>query len=164
MTCCILSFQCKSNRNYFLLQGTSGAFFAAQFLLTGAWAGLLFNGYNIFRAVVCECFNKQPRRRNLLLLETLVLVLALCSALIFREAWWLVAFTWIAQASGTYTMWTRHGKKIRIMQLAVVSPFWLLYDLLIPVPTIGGILAELFNMTSVVISMLRFRKSGYDNT
>jgi hypothetical protein len=61
-------------------------------------------------------------------------------------------------------MWTRDGKKIRISQMAVVSPFWLLYDLLIPVPSIGGILCEVFNMASVIISFIRFKKTGFDKT
>jgi hypothetical protein len=73
-------------------------------------------------------------------------------------------FTLIAQATGTFAMWTRDGKKIRLSQMAVVSPFWLLYDLLIPVPSIGGILCEIFNMTSVIISFVRFKKTGFDKT
>ena len=72
--------------------------------------------------------------------------------------------TLIAQVTSTFAMWTRDGKKIRISQLAVVSPLWLLYDLLIPTPSIGGILCEVFNMASVVISFIRFKKTGFDKT
>ncbi len=160
--CGISSFQCKSNRNFFLLQGMSGVFFATQFLLTGAWAGLLYNALNIIRAVVCECFNKTPRLRNLILLESLMVGAALCSMLVFHEVWWLVAFVVIAQSTGTFMMWTRDGRKVRLGQFWVVSPGWLLYDLLIPVPSIGGILTEVFNMGSVIVSFIRFRKSGFE--
>lgn len=159
----IISYQCKKNKNYFIWQGLSGAFFSAQFILIGAWAGLIFNAFNIVRAIAYQS-KKAKSVFCVISLELLVLMAALLSIFVFKEAWWLVSFTLIAQATGTFAMWTRDGKKIRVSQMAVVSPFWLLYDLLIPVPSIGGILCEVFNMTSVVISFIRFKKTGFDKT
>ena len=159
----IISYQCKKNKNYFIWQGLSGAFFSAQFILIGAWAGLIFNAFNIVRAIAYQS-KKAKSVFCVISLELLVLMAALLSIFVFKEAWWLVSFTLIAQATGTFAMWTRDGKKIRVSQMAVVSPSWLLYDLLIPVPSIGGILCEVFNMTSVVISFIRFKKTGFDKT
>ena len=163
MLAAVISYQCKKNRNYFIWQGLSGAFFSAQFILIGAWAGLIFNAYNIVRAIAYQ----SKKAKSVICvtgLECLVLMAALLSIFVFEETWWLVLFTLIAQATGTFAMWTRDGKKIRLSQMAVVSPFWLLYDLLIPVPSIGGILCEIFNMTSVIISFVRFKKTGFDKT
>ena len=163
MIAAIISYQCKKNKNYFIWQGISGVFFSAQFILIGAWAGLIFNAYNIVRAIAYQS-KKAKSVMCVIGLESLVLTAAMLSIFVFKEAWWLVTFTLIAQATGTFAMWTRDGKKIRIAQMAVVSPFWLLYDLLIPVPSIGGILCEIFNMTSVIISFIRFKKTGFDKT
>ena len=163
MLAAVISYQCKKNRNYFIWQGLSGAFFSIQFILIGAWAGLIFNAYNIVRAVAYQ----SKKSKSIICvagLECLVLTAALLAIFVFKEAWWLVSLTLIAQATGTFAMWTRDGKKIRISQMAVVSPFWLLYDLLIPVPSIGGILCEVFNMTSVIVSFIRFKKTGFDKT
>ena len=163
MLAAMISYQCKKNKNYFIFQGLSGAFFSAQFILIGAWAGLIFNAYNIVRALAYQ--SKKARSVACVIsLECLVLTAALISIFVFKEAWWLVSFTLIAQITGTFAMWTRDGKKIRISQMAVVSPLWLLYDLLIPVPSIGGILCEVFNMASVIISFIRFKKTGFDKT
>ena len=163
MLAAMTSYQCKKNKNYFIFQGLSGAFFSAQFILIGAWAGLIFNAYNIVRALAYQ--SKKARAVACVVgLEFLVLTAAMISIFVLKEAWWLVSFTLIAQITGTFAMWTRDGKKIRISQMAVVSPFWLLYDLLIPVPSIGGILCEVFNMASVVISFIRFKKTGFDKT
>ena len=163
MLAAMISYQCKTNKNYFIFQGLSGAFFSAQFILIGAWAGLIFNAYNIIRALAYQ--SKKARSVACVIsLECLVLTAALISIFVFKEAWWLVSFTLIAQITGTFAMWTRDGKKIRISQMAVVSPLWLLYDLLIPVPSIGGILCEVFNMASVIISFIRFKKTGFDKT
>ena len=163
MLAAMISYQCKKNKNYFIFQGLSGAFFSAQFILIGAWAGLIFNAYNIVRALAYQS-KKAKSVACVIGLECLVLGAALLSVFVFKEAWWLVLFTLIAQVTGTFAMWTRDGKKIRISQMAVVSPFWLLYDLLIPVPSIGGILCEVFNMASVIISFIRFKKTGFDKT
>lgn len=163
MLCAMISYQCKTNRNYFIWQGMSGVFFSAQFIMIGAWAGLVFNAYNIVRAVIYQS-KKSKSLGVVILLETLVVAATLTSIFVFKETWWLVLFTFIAQATGTFAMWTRNGKTIRISQLAVVSPFWLLYDALIPTPSIGGILCEVFNMASVVVSFIRFKKTGFDKT
>ena len=163
MLAAMISYQCKKNKNYFIFQGLSGAFFSAQFILIGAWAGLIFNAYNIIRALAYQ--SKKARSVACVIsLECLVLTAAMISIFVFKEAWWLVSFTLIAQVTGTFAMWTIDGKKIRFSQMAIVSPFWLLYDLLIPVPSIGGILCEVFNMASVIISFIRFKKTGFDKT
>lgn len=163
MLCAMLSYQCKTNRNYFIWQGMSGVFFSAQFIMIGAYAGLVFNAYNIVRAVIYQS-KKSKSVYAVILLETLVVAATLTAIFVLGEAWWLVMFTFIAQATGTFAMWTRNGRTIRISQLAVVSPFWLLYDALIQTPSIGGILCEVFNMASVVVSFVRFKKTGFDKT
>ena len=163
MLCAMLSYQCKTNRNYFIWQGMSGVFFSAQFIMIGAWAGLVFNAYNIVRAIIYQS-KKSRSIFVIILLETLVVAATLTSIFVFKETWWLVLLTFIAQATGTFSMWTKNGKTIRIAQLAVVSPFWLLYDALIPTPSVGGILCEVFNMASVIVSFIRFKKTGFDKT
>ena len=163
MLAAVISYQYKENKQYFIFQGLSGVFFSAQFILIGAWAGLIFNAYNIVRAIAYQS-NKAKSVYCVIGLEFLVVIAAAFSVFVFQEAWWLVSFTLIAQLTGTFAMWTRDGKKIRISQLAVVSPFWLLYDLLIPEYSLGGILCEVFNMASVVISFIRFKKTGFDKT
>ena len=82
------------------------------------------------------------------------------SVVVFQELWWIAILLLVAQAGGTLAMWTRNGKTIRIAQLSMISPIWIVNNVFYF--SIGGILCEVFNMLSVVISMLRFRKTGYD--
>ena len=163
MLAAVISYQCKTNRNYFIFQGLSGLCFSIQFIMIGAWAGLLFNAYNILRALVNQ--TKIAKKMLCLIgLEALVLTCTLVAILVLKETWWLVLLAFVAQAASTFSMWTRNGKTIRIAQLSVVSPLWLLYDALIPMPSIGGILCEVFNMISVIVSFIRFKKTGFDKT
>ena len=55
------------------------------------------------------------------------------------------------------SMWTNDSRKIRLYQLFVVSPMWLVYDALAGAqPSVAGIITELFSMASIIISIKRF--------
>ena len=81
--------------------------------------------------------------------------------LYFKDKWYLVLILTIAQFMGTYSMWTQKGSIIRYIQLSVISPLWLTYNFLLPIPSIGGILTETLNITSVIIALIRYRKIGF---
>ena len=49
-----------------------------------------------------------------------------------------------------------------IAQIAMISPIWIVNN--VYYGSIGGVVCELFNMLSVLVSFLRFRKSGYDKS
>ena len=57
--------------------------------------------------------------------------------------------------------YTYYGRSIRWGQLLAVSPLWIIYNLLLPVPSIGGILTEVINIVSVCLALYRYRKSGF---
>jgi hypothetical protein len=59
-----------------------------------------------------------------------------------------------AQLVGTLAMWSRNGKTIRVLQLFCVSPLWLIHNIF--VFSIGGILCEVFNLGSIIVSLIRF--------
>ncbi len=52
-------------------------------------------------------------------------------------------------------MWNENGKLIRYFQVGALSPSWLIHNVFNF--TLGGILAEIFNMTSVIVSLIRFK-------
>ena len=56
--------------------------------------------------------------------------------------------------------WSRNGKKIRLAKLLIVGPGWLIYD--IYAWTVAGILAELFALTSTVVSIFRYGLNNLD--
>ena len=83
-------------------------------------------------------------------------------ALVHSGVSWIALILFTAQGGGTVAMWTHNGKTMRIAQLCLVSPMWIVNN--IYYFSIGGILCEVFNMVSVIISFVRFGKTGYDNT
>lgn len=157
----VLSLQCRSNRNFFLCQEIAGILFGVSFFMLGAWGGALMNLYGIIRP---EVLRREKIARSKWVLAGLLLLLFLCSFVIFlisEEKWYLLLLVTAAQAAGTVCMWIRSGKAIRLCQLFVVSPFWMTYNILIPVPSVGGILTESINIISILIALIRYRKIGF---
>lgn len=160
MCCAFVSYQCKRNRMYFLFQTLCPVFFTVQYILLGAWSAVFMNLFSIFRGVTFFLGDRCRSSVYLGFMELGFLLSSVLSVVFFEEYWWIAALLLVAQAGGTLVMWTRNGKKIRIAQLFMISPIWIVNN--VYYRSYGGIFCEAFNILSVVISMLRFRKTGYD--
>ena len=161
MAITIVSMQCRSTKKFFLMQTISGVLFTTSFLLLGAWGGTLMN---IFGTIRTELFRREKFATSKWSLLFLFLLLAVCAVLmacVFNEKWYLLLIVTVAQLTGTCCMWTQNGKVIRIGQICCVSPLWITYNCLLPVPSIGGILTEIFNICSVCLALFRYRKTGF---
>ncbi len=161
MACAFISYQCRKNSAYFALQAGCGIFFGIQFLLLGGWSGFFLNVFSVIRGVVLGLGDKFRKRYVLALIEASFAVSLTLSVVIFQEPWWICALLLIAQCGGTLAMWTQDGRKIRIAQLSFISPIWLFHNSFYKF-SVGGILCETFNIISVIVSFIRFGKSGFD--
>jgi len=150
-----VSFQLKENKKFFMLQALSGCMFALNFLLLGAYTGCLLNFINIFRGAVMAGGKKTSK--PYLLIITLALY-TIATVFTYTNIFSLIAL--IAQLVGTLAMWSRNGKTIRILQLFCVSPLWLVHNIF--VFSIGGIICEVFNIGSIIVSLIRFGVSGFE--
>ena len=160
--CALISYQCKKNRNYFLFQMGCGIAFTVQFALLSSWAGMLLNIFSILRGIIFALGDKCKKPAYLWLMELCFAASCIAAPLFFGEKWWIAALLFIAQGGGTLAMWSRNGKTIRIAQLFVISPLWIVNN--VYYASIGGVVCEVFNMLSVIVSFIRFRKTGYDKT
>jgi hypothetical protein len=160
--CALTSYQCKKNRNYFLFQMGCGIAFTVQFALLSSWAGMLLNIFSILRGIIFALGDKCKKPVYLWLMEFCFAASCIAAPLFFGEKWWIAALLFIAQGGGTLAMWSRNGKTIRIAQLSFISPLWIVNN--VYYASIGGVICEVFNMLSVIVSFIRFRKTGYDKT
>ena len=158
----MLSYQFRKNRTYFLLQAACGVAFSVQFVLLHSWAAMLMNVFSILRGLIMAGGARFKRIPYLVLMEALFFGSCAASFLFFGEEWWIALLLAVAQCGGTLVMWGRDGKKIRLAQLLMISPLWLTNN--IYYGSIGGIVCEVFNICSVLVSFIRFRRTGYDKT
>ncbi len=161
MICAFLSFQCRKNRNYFFLQSGCGLCFAIQFALLGGWSGFLCNIFAIFRGIVMARGEKARKWYFLAFIEAGFVLSTALSIAVFHEPVWIALLLFVAQGGGTLAMWTNNGKTIRLFQFFASSPIWLVHNTVYAF-SLGGILCEIFNMVSVAVSFIRFRKTGFE--
>ena len=156
---CVLfiSYQCKETKKLCIVQGVSSSLFALSYFLLGAYTGCILNVINIFRGIF---FGFAPKKRQNVLLIMLALMYIAATAVTYSDFFSLLIL--VAQLVGAFSVWLGDGKKLRILQLCVVSPVWLIYN--IKVVSIGGIVGESFSILSVIISFIRFGADGFSES
>lgn len=152
----IASFQCKNSHKLIVMQLVANALYVLSLLLLGAFSGCIGLIISCARNLIIA--SKRPWAR--------------------WKGWpWLLvclnvigtAFTWVGPlsllpligvSSLTLANWTRNGRVIRIANFAVSSPVWIVYDIF--TGSWFGIAAELFCMSSVVVSVIRYGWKALD--
>lgn len=150
------SFQLRGRR-LFLAQTIAAVFFTVHFCILGAFAGMAQNGLGIVRNALLSVEGKKWASHPAWFwgLNGAYLV---CGVIFWQN--WLSLLPVLAMIVSTAAMWTKKGKIIRITQLFCISPLWLTYN--ISAGSIPCVLTELFNMTSVIVSLVRFGWKGLD--
>lgn len=178
-----LSYQCKSNRNLYLCQTLGSAMFALNFILLGIAAagdptkmlGSFTSGFmnfiSIIRMFILFKGDKYKKKWvyntiQLLFIGFTGLSIGISFIIGFesKEKIFLglltSAFVLVAQLVGTYAMWKNDGTIIRKLTLFCVSPLWLANNII--VFSLGAIICEALNMISIIVSFIRYRKTGFE--
>ena len=157
----VSSFQCKKNRNFFLLQGIGSFAFFLNFLLINAYAGALFNLTNLVRGLL---FSKEDKKAwKLILIIVLYTVCFAFSTLLVWGNWFkifIASLPYVTLVVMSVLMWLSNGKYIRYFQVSLMSPAWIVHNIFNF--SLGGILCESFNMISTIISFIRYGKDGFE--
>ena len=151
----ILSFQCKSNRKLIIVMGLGAFLFALSYFLLGQPSAALFN----IIAFICSVACLKEKLKNKFVFGFIFLLYALAACYTF-EGWWSIVLM-LAEVAASYSIMFGTGTFIRNARLFFISPVWLINNTLVCF-TIGGTICEIITMASVVISFVRFRKTGFE--
>lgn len=157
--CATLSFQQKENKRLFFMQLMSSAFFGIQYILLGFWSGPIFNAISCVRSLILYRGGKMAASKKLELGILGALTVAYICILVFLHEW-QATFSFLAMTLSTLSMWSNSGKKIRLVQLCLISPCWLVFDFLSG--SIAGIVSETIAAGSVIVSIIRYGINGFD--
>ena len=152
IACMCLSYQFKKSRTLFMIQLIASLLFSIHFLLLGAYTGMILNGIEILREYLLLQDDK-PWANRKWVIWGMAAVMALAGILTW-EGWYSI-FSVIGSTAGTFFLWTRDPKKLRLGSLFVVSPGWMTYN--ICVLSIAGIVTEALSMGSILISFIRYK-------
>ena len=147
----VFSFQCKGTRKLFFLQLAGNLLYFFHFLLLRAFTGcvsvLAGISYNLFLAGKWDWMRRKHWAVVLIGLQVV-----------------LTVFTWnngysilplVANISFIISGWTEDIRYVRLANLLVYSPCWLIYDY--SVGSVAGIVCEILMLFSTVCSMIRYR-------
>jgi hypothetical protein len=151
---CIFSFQIRNVRTLFCTQLISIIFFTVHFILLGAYTGALQNFLALVRCILLIFSNKKWAHNNWVLWG---LIACFVISGIATYSGVLSLLPTIAMIVSTIAMWTNDGFKLRVAQVCVTSPAWLIYN--VSVFSISGIITESFNIVSVIVSFIRYGKN-----
>ena len=150
------SFQCKSSRKLIFVQLCANIAFLIHMLMLGAYSGCINLLISCIRNYVLSSKGDWARWKGWLWI--LVGANLLGTILTWENLFSILPC--IAVVSVTISCWTRNGKKIRIASFCCSSPSWLIYD--IYTGSYSGIVAEIFVLCSVGISMIRYGWKALD--
>lgn len=150
----ILSFQFKSNSVCFAMNLVGGCLFLVHYGMVGAWGGCLMNAVACVMSIVLLLGDKV---KKLPVLIGLLGLYAGVTVLVIFKGWDspLAILACVAQFAVTIGMWTRDHVKLRIARGGIVAPLWIIYNFLSG--SIGGVICELFTISSVIVYFVRRR-------
>lgn len=154
-----ISLQSKTQKNIALLQVCSTCLFTIHFALLGAYMGALLNFLGMIRAAIFSKRDKKWAAHPIWvpIFIALSILLYVINFVVFKKEPTLINFiiealVVIAMILTTIGLRQQEAKKVRIYTL-INSPLWLTYNIFNF--SIGGILAECFCMTSIIIAFFR---------
>lgn len=152
----LASYQCKSSRKLFYVQLAGNSLYLLHFLLLGAYSACVSLFISCVRNVILVSKRPWSAWKGWLW----VIVAANIAATVAVWDNWFSILPCIGVVSFTLGSWTRNGKKIRIANLLVSTPAWLIYDLY--TRSYSGIISECLTIASTVISICRFGWKALD--
>lgn len=157
MALIILSFQFKRRSMYYTMQIAGNVVFAISFLLFWNVGACLMNAIGIVRGIIMICLGNK-RQTWVLVLINLLFVAGTVFAGTVGGGGWACVVSLIPQLAGTFSMWYGSDNAIRWIQLCIISPLWLVNNIVISF-SLGGIICEVFSMVSAAIYLIRMKKN-----
>ncbi|MBE7030865.1 MAG: YgjV family protein [Ruminococcaceae bacterium] len=159
----VLSFQCKKNKFFFLMQGLGSLAFGINFIMIQAFAGGFFSLVNFVRGVL---FSKNGKKVWKLALVAALYTFCYIFSLFLLDGNWIeiviATIPYAALVAMSVFMWFGNGKHIRYSQLFFMSPAWMIYDIFYF--SLGAILCESFTIISTIVSFVRYGKDGFERS
>lgn len=149
----LLSFQQKTHKRIVIMQACSGMLFAIQYLMLGAYEGMIGNLVGMARSVSFS-FRGKSKFVDSIACPIIFAILAGAGGLLtYTSPASLLPMA--AMIISSFVMWNPHTQQLRALTMPT-SLMWLIYNVICS--SYSGIVTEIFNQISIIIGLIRFRK------
>jgi hypothetical protein len=158
----VFSFQLKKKSLLLLAQTVGSAFYLVSYIFSKGGIAVILNVIFIIRNFLFIAVKENKERAMLLcsLLWVSYLVSYICyilfNSLTLSEKLWNLLPV-IGSFFGTFAVTKSSANALRAWK-SLDSVSWLAFNLRIGLGALGGIIGEIFNLTSICIAILRFKK------
>ena len=152
----ILSFQFKTKKQILLFQTAGSTFFLISYILLGSYAAVYLNIVFLARNIIFYFREDKKWAQSKAWLVALLVAVMLAGSIGYRTAWDIIPI--VGSVFGTLAAYMKNENMFRLFKLGD-SPCWLLYNALIP--SLGGTVCEVFNIISITVGLIRYRKKGF---
>lgn len=152
----LLSFQFRNNRKLFMLQLLAYVFYFTHYYLLGALTASFSIVVNLFRSLLLSSSYKWAHSRYA------CGVLCVLQIAVAKFTWvgWISLLPVIANIGSTVGGYTNNPQKIRIANMFINSPLFIVYAVL--VGSWAGIIDEISSEASIILSIIRYGWKGLD--
>ena len=151
----VLSFQMKTRKQIITFQTIGSTFFLVSYFLLGSWTGVYMNVVYLSRNIVFYYSKEKAWAQKKLWLYVFLGASILAGLLGYREMIDILPI--FGAIFATTAMYMQNENTLRLLNLAA-SPCWLIYN--INLSSSGGIICEIFNIVSIIVGLIRYRKYG----
>lgn len=156
MALTILSFQFKTKKHILLMQSLGSAFFLASYVVLGSWPAVYLNVVFLLRNTVFY-FSGDAKWAKSKVWPYLLIALVIIAGSIGVKTY-LDILPVVGSIFGTLAASFKNENMFRLFKLGD-SPCWLVYNA--SIPSLGGTVCEVFNLISIIVGLIRYRKNGF---
>lgn len=154
MTLGIIAYQWNNRKKILFMQLISSIFWSLQFLVLGAYTGMILNVIGVLRCIVFAYKDKRWAA-NKIWVAVFVVASLVSGISTWENAWSLLPV--MGMVMSTFSSWMTNPKILRRLSLPG-SVCWFIYN--IPSHAYVGALNEIFVTSSIIIAMIRYDRTN----
>lgn len=149
----LLSYQQKTHKRIVMMQAVSGLLFGTQYLMIGAFEGMMCNYIGMVRAITYSFRNKSKAVDSVICPAFFAIAFIISGIFTYESP--LSLLPSVAMVFSSFVMWIPKTQELRALSLPTCA-MWLIYN--IKANALVAIFTEVFNILSIFIALLRFSK------
>lgn len=153
----ILAYQSNTHKKILLTKAASELFFGVQYVMLGAYAGMLMNLIGVIRN--CTLSGSKIKGKRQLAVTGFFLFLLVGACMLS----WTGPVCLLAMLGKAFTTVSYSIKNTRYLRYLTIPSciVWLIYDFLMQ--SRAGVIYEIFGMLSIVVACIRFDRKALEN-
>ena len=153
----LISFQQRTHRRIVAIQAVSGLLFAIQYLMLGAYEGMIGNVVGFTRSIAYAFRGKSKAVDHIACPITFAILACMGGIVTYTSPASLLPMA--AMMITSFVNWSPKTQQLRALNMPT-SAMWLVYNVICS--SYSGIVTEVLNLSSIIIGLIRFRKKGND--